>query len=202
MDKKLPLACLFLVFACVLPGVFSQEPESEPVVRTIPDALRRPERGEAPRYPQDLVIGELGRGNAPDAAYRFAGELLKALVSGNAEAPVLAGSGSVLAKNLLEELEDLDPRSFRLGGGRIEADGSVSFMVRFLGPEKTVTGELFLRREGDPGIPVSGESTELAAESRAQANWLLDDLVLEEKKALGQVNDSYRYDFSPYERFY
>ena len=199
MSIKSGIIRLFLGLLVISPLIHPQESadgrsENEAAaVRTIPDTLRRPERGEAPRYPQDLVIGELGRGSAPDAAYRFAGALLTALAAGTKNAPALAESDSVLAKSLLEELKDLGPRSYRLGGGRIEADGSVSFMVRFLGAEESVTGELYLRRRGGPEITEPEEKEEA---------WLLDDLVLEEKKALGEANDSYRYDFSPYERFY
>ncbi|MDR0642874.1 MAG: hypothetical protein LBG07_10490, partial [Treponema sp.] len=32
---------------------------------SIPQVLRQPQRGEAPRYPRDLVIGSLERGNVP-----------------------------------------------------------------------------------------------------------------------------------------
>jgi len=30
----------------------------------------------------------------------------------------------------------------------------------------------------------------------------LDDLILEGKRTLSDIRDSYRYNFSPYERFY
>ena len=155
--------------------IFSQEG----VVSTIPDVLRRPERGEAPRYPRDMVIGELGQGQAPREAYHFAQNLLGALIRGNEAAPDLAA----LTEELLEEISGLEPRTYRLGGGRIEADGTVSFLVRFVGRMESITGELFVR--------------ETESES-----WLLDDLILEERRALTEIRDSYRFDFSPYERFF
>jgi hypothetical protein len=43
---------------------------------------------------------------------------------------------------------------------------------------------------------------ELFVRQEEGGNWILDDLVLEEKKALSEIRDSYRFDFSPYERFY
>ena len=152
--------------------------------QTIPDTLRRPEQGEAPRYPQDIVIGELGRGNASEGAYRFAVNILQALRAGNRNAPVLANSPSALIESLFEQIGSLRPRSYRLGSGRIETDGNISFMVRFLGPEASITGELFIRQAEESGI------------------WLLDDLILEERRPLSEIRDSYHYDFSPYERFY
>jgi hypothetical protein len=155
-------------------GIFPQETNAG----SVPEALRRPEKGEAPRYPQDLVIGAMGPGNAPEEAYRFAQELLLALIKGNA----------VSISNILEEIGSLNPRGYRIGGGRVESDGSVSFLVRFLGSQESITGELFLRHS-DP-------------EQQRETGWLLDDLVLENKKAFAETKESYPFDFSPYERFF
>jgi len=190
--KKTAFILLGLVLLCS--GGFTQEEESVwGQIRTIPDVLRRPERGEAPRYPTDVVIGDLGQGESPDGAYLFAKELLSALVAGNKEAEILKGLGSVLTENIFEEMNDLGSRSYRLGGGRTEADGSVSFMIRFLGSEESITGELYLRQAENP---------EETAELPGGGKWLLDDLILEEKRELTEIRDSYRYDFSPYERFF
>ena len=204
MDKGVKIACFLLgmvfLFPIVFPpGVSSQEADSAGEgqrteapfeARTIPEALRRPERGEAPRYPQDLVIGELGQGDAPEGAYLFALGLLKALMTGSKDDQILAKSPSILTESLLEEINSLEPRSYRLGGGRIEADGNVSFLVRFLGSGESISGELFLRE---------AEKTDGESET---PQWLLDDLILEEKRALVDIKDGYRYDFTPYERFY
>jgi hypothetical protein len=153
---------------------------------TVPEALRIPQRGEAPRYPKDAVIGELGRGRAPEEAYRHARlcleALLSALPSGDREAAPLLKEDKALIDRLLEELEPVEPRQFRLGGGREEDDGTVSFLVRFLGREKGKAGELFL---------LSKDET-----------WLIDDLLLEEEQDLAEIREAYRFDFSPYERFY
>ena len=246
------LGAVFLFSGIFPQRVFSQETkpagEDQKTVtaadtKTIPDALRRPDRGEAPRYPQDVVIGELGQGQAPDGAYRFARDLLEALVQGDKTAPVVAASAPVLTENLLEQISSLQPQTYRIGGGKREEDGNVSFLVRFLGTQESITGELFIHQNVAPAgtadtaptgaAPEGAASTSTdtaptnagAAASVAQsdsppvesdsgsadikpdstqpdARWLLDDLVLEEKRALTEIKDDYRYDFSPYERFF
>jgi hypothetical protein len=172
--------------ACFLLGIsfFSQMITAQDAnigVVPVPESLRRPERGEAPRYPEDLVIGELGQGEAPQGAYLLAQEILSALARGRNDAPVLQRS-SLITEEILEEVGSLGTRSYRIGGGRYEPDGSVSFLVRFIGRTESITGELFVRFETQ--------------------SWLLDDLMLEEKVPLSNLRDSYRYDFTPYERFY
>ena len=196
MGKKLKkarflLSLAFLSLGIFPQGVFSQEGSVQRGQTTIPDILRRPERSESPRYPRDVVIGELGQGESPSEAYQFARELLSALVAGNQDAQILSDSSSVITESLGEEIMSLEPRSYRIGGGRNEPDGSVSFLVRFLGVEESITGELFLRKTESPEV-----------NDAAEARWFLDDLVLEEKRDLTEIKDSYRYDFSPYERFY
>jgi hypothetical protein len=188
MGKGMVTACFLFFLIFLSTGVFPQEEG-----QSIPEALRRPDRGETPRYPQDLVIGELGRGQAPEGAYVFARNLLSALTTGNNEAQVLTDTGSVITESMLEELRSLQPRTFRLGGGRFEPDGSVSFLLRFLGPQESISGELYLRQtqEEAPGGTVE-----------IQARWLLDDLLLEERRSLTEIRGSYRFDFSPYERFF
>ena len=158
---------LFAVFSGAL--IFAQD-------GSVPAAILRPDRAEAPRYPQDLVIGELGQGKAPEGAYRFAFDLVSNLAAGTTT------EAAALTKDLLEEIASLEVRSYRIGGGRTEPDGNVSFLLRFLGQLESITGELFVRLEED--------------------KWVLDDLVLEERRILTEIRDSYRYDFSPYERFF
>ncbi|MDR1420143.1 MAG: hypothetical protein LBI86_07210 [Treponema sp.] len=132
-------------------GSFSQDetvPDPESVSQeaengTIPEALRRPRRGEDPRYPEDMVIGELGRGDAPEEAWRAAGDLLSALVMRSR--PRLSSVDSLTLDNLLGTLDDINAGAFRLGSGRKEPDGSVSFLIRFMGREEWIAGELYLR---------------------------------------------------------
>ena len=204
---RLLLGMVFLFPVFLPPGIFpqetspagaNQESEAPLSASTIPDVLRRPERSEAPRYPEDLVIGRLGQGEAPEAAYLFALTLLQALMAGSKDSPVVASSSSVLTEAILEEIGSLQPRSYRLGGGKIEADGNVSFLIRFVGPEESVTGELYVRQAEE----TSDLSVDKPVSDTGDAHWILDDFVLEEKRPLAEVRDSYRYDFSPYERFY
>ena len=191
MGKSVRIACILLGSGlCFFPpkGVCQ-----EIKTGTIPNALLRPEKGEAPRYPRDLIIGELGQGEAPAEAYQFAKNLLSALVSGSADAPVLTGTASIITGSLIETINSIRPKNYRLGGGRTEADGSVSFLLRFIGAEESITGELFIKQE-------TSEETDM--DKVKTGKWFLDGLILEEIMYLRDLRDSYRYDFSPYERFF
>ena len=180
-------AFFLLAFTLITQQVTSQE---ETGIHPVPDELRRPERSEAPRYPRDLVIGELGQGEVSEGAYLFARNIMSAVTEGRREAQVLENSGYILAESIFNDVSNIRPRSYRLGGGRTEADGCVSFLVRIIGQQESITGELFIRWE-------EAEETDVAG-----AKWLLDDLILEEKRTLADIRDSYRFNFSPYERFY
>ena len=177
--------CVKMVCLLLGLGFFSQmiiPQETDTSVVPVPEVLRRPERGEAPRYPDDLMIGELGQGRAPPAAYQYAQELLSALTRGRNDAPVVQRASSIITEDVFEEIGSINTRSYRIGGGINEPDGSVSFIVRFIGRAESITGELFVRYETQ--------------------TWLLEDLILEGKIPLSDIKDDYRYDFSPYERFY
>lgn len=212
--RLLSFFCMFLFFS-LLAGAQS----------SIPDELLRPKRGESPRYPIDTVIGELGRGAAPDAAYSFANSIATGFLSLNMENPALASVNSVLRESYFSILETIEPRSFRIGGGRTEPDGAVSFLIRFIGKEKGITGELFLRAEtaqtvlsmlpflasedDDAGYPGDEVNSEEEAEAVIVKSWKFDELILEEarnredeeKDAATQL-ERQRFDFSPYERFF
>ena len=180
--------CLFLILILITQGVAAQEAAG---TQPVPEELRRPEPGEAPRYPKDLVIGELGQGDVSDGAYLFARNIISAVTEGRRDAQIFENSGNIIAESIFDEVEILNPKSYRLGGGRTEVDGCVSFLVRIIGPQESITGELFVRWAEADEAEVSGTGS-----------WLLDDLILEEKRVLADIRDSYRYDFSPYERFY
>jgi hypothetical protein len=179
---------------------------------TLPPELHRPQYGEAPRFPEDYWIGELGRGDAGEEAYQFARRFVEDLAGG--------GQAPAHIEAALESLEGLETRNVRIGGGRIEADGSVSFLVRFLGREEALTGEICLRRrEQEPGVEVSeiSETPEVSETSEVSETpetserpgvsetsaWYVDDLILDQRRPLGES----RYgpgseDLTPYERFF
>jgi hypothetical protein len=164
-----------------------QETAEEPVFNqsSIPETLRQPQRGdETPRYPRDAVIGELGRGAASEDAYRYARNLLQGALSLNRESALLAGAAPSQLEELFAGLEPMAPQQYRLGGGREEADGSTSFLFRFMGRDMSMAGELYIRLAGD--------------------TWKLDDIIVEEARALseGGLMNTYKFDFSPYERFF
>jgi len=176
--KRIKTACFLLTLCLIAQNLVSQD------AATAPDSLRMPERGEAPRYPKDLVIGELGQGEASEEAYLFAKNILTAITAGRRDAPVLVNSGFSFTESIFDNIRSIRPRDSRLGGGRNEPDGCVSFLIRIIGQQESITGELFIRQAETSG------------------RWLLDDLILEGKRTLSDIRDSYRYDFSPYERFY
>jgi hypothetical protein len=180
--RKFGKTAFFLLGLCLIAqNLLSQ---NAPNNGAVPDLLLRPERGEAPRYPKDLVIGDLGPGEASEGAYLFARNILTAIAAGRRDASVLANSGFSFSESIFDNVRSIRPRDSRLGGGRNEPDGCVSFLFRIIGQQESITGELFIRPAEGSGI------------------WLLDDLIVEGKRALSEIRDSYRYNFSPYERFY
>jgi len=114
---------------------------------SIPEELLRPRRDEAPRYPIDTVIGTLGRGQAPQEAYDIAKNAAAAFLAGNMNASVFSPVNKVFVESCMGMLDAINPQFYRLGSGREEPDGSVSFLVRFVGREQGITGELFVRFE-------------------------------------------------------
>ncbi|MDR0475453.1 MAG: hypothetical protein LBH43_17500 [Treponema sp.] len=190
---------VFLIIACFLfalagLGFAQDEGNNAGMPRgSIPEDLLRPQRGEAPRYAIDTAIGPLGRGSASQEAYQFARRIAEALLGGNMEAPSLSAMNIDSIESCMSALEPVSPRNFRLGGGRGETDGSVSFLIRFLGREQVITGELYIRREeskADEG-------------GRAQSRWIFEDLILENPKNRTESEKTeQRFDFPPYERFF
>jgi hypothetical protein len=135
----------------------------------------------------------------PAGARQAALEIIAALSAGNREAPALAFIGPMTRGELLLSLEEIRPRSYRVGEGREEPDGSCSFLVRFLGREMGIAGELYLRFR----LPQPEDSEESApAAPPAAGAWVLDDLLLEEKRRLGEIVEEPLFDLPPYERLY
>ncbi|MDR3115809.1 MAG: hypothetical protein LBU25_09855 [Treponema sp.] len=171
-----------LLFALYILGSIPAA-EKEPSGGTsVPDALRRPQRGEAPRYPEDTVIGPLGRGEAAEAAYTLALDLLRALLTENRDALVFQDADPGMVGDYGTALEAIKPQKFRIGSGREEPDGSTSFLVRFVGREQWISGELYLRAE--------------------EGQWKLEELILEEPRDLEEGIEPYPFDYSPYERLF
>jgi len=167
---------------------------------SIPEELLRPKRGESPRYPVDTVIGELGRGGAGDAAYSFASSLAAGFLSGEIGHSGLASVSADLRENYFSVLESIEPDSFRLGSGREEADGAVSFLIRFIGRDQGITGELFVRYVTRQTEEVSEDEVKITT----SGEWTFEDLILEEAKSRDAESKEslQRFDFSPYERFF
>jgi len=162
----------------------------------IPEELLRPGRGEAPRYPIDTVIGELGQGKASASAYAYANTVISALFSGRIDHPAFSSLSASMQTSYMSALDAIGPRSYRIGGGREETDGAVSFMVRFIGREYGITGELFIR--------YVTTQIEVGEEIETIGSWVFEELILEDAKDLEteQQESENRYDFSPYERFF
>ena len=204
MEYRIRNTVYVLLFIFSISTAFSQTDEL--LQRgSIPQELLRPRREEAPRYPVDTVIGPIGQGKAPVEAYGLARRVAAALLAGNINAPVLSPVDKVFLDGCMSALNAVNPRFFRLGGGREEPDGSVSFLVRFAGREQGITGELFIRAE--ERITQSGEETEQAPPSRApivEKRWIFEDLILESPRSREEeiIENRQRYDFSPYERFF
>ncbi|MDR0645143.1 MAG: hypothetical protein LBG05_09645 [Treponema sp.] len=157
----------------------------------VPDNLRKPQKGEAPRYPKDIVIGELGRGEASEEAYVFAKKILSGILRGE----------KVADPGVVENIQSVAPQKFRIAGGR-EEDGSVSFIFRFIGREKWIVGEIYVRFESLQEITVVSDTEQTDSSVIKEAGWKLDDIILDDAKAVGQSAKTYTYDFSPYERFF
>jgi hypothetical protein len=143
----------------------------------LPETLRRPQKGEAPRYPKDTVIGDLALIDVPDAAHNMAKRLLTALVAKDREDSVLAALDTSFLDGVLATIEPLEAQKYRLGGGKTEADGSVSFLLRVIGHQAWVSGELYLKFEHE--------------------TWLVDDLILETPVVFSAPSDT-----PPYERVF
>jgi len=155
-------------------------PQTNEIIQrgSIPQELLRPRREEAPRYPIDTVIGPIGQGQASTEAYGLARRIANALLQGNANSPVLSSVNKGFIGDCMTALNVVNPRFFRLGSGREEPDGSVSFLIRFAGREQGITGELFIRFEErvtnppppppPPKPPASAPVTETEDETDAE----------------------------------
>ena len=134
----------FLFAESEAPNVEPSAAEETKWFGLIPELLLRPTRGEAPRYPVDLVIGELGAGSAGEKAYSSARRVMNAFLSENAEDENLSALVPDTVEEILAMIKEVRSSKYRLGSGRIEVDGAASFLFRFVSAEKSVSGELYL----------------------------------------------------------
>jgi len=176
VEYRIRNAFFALLFIFITGGAFSQT--NELVQRgSIPEELLRPRREESPRYPIDTVIGPIGQGQASAEAYGLARRIAGALLQGNTSASVLSSVNKAFITDCMTALNVVNPRYFRLGSGREEPDGSVSFLIRFAGREQGITGELFIRFEEritnpppPPKPPASAPVTETEDETEGEEN--------------------------------
>ncbi|GMO43179.1 MAG: hypothetical protein Ta2B_23650 [Termitinemataceae bacterium] len=148
----------------------------------IPAVLLRPARGEVMIYPIDAVIGEMGQGESDTVSYNFARSVLgdvQRKVNNSARLSLLTEDAKA---RLFGKIDEVVPRKFRLGGGKIETDGTTSFLFRFIGRESELAGELYLILE--------------------DGKWITDDILSEDVKPLSNGESINAYVFTPYERFY
>jgi hypothetical protein len=105
---------------------------------------------ETPRLPRDYLIGPLGAGNGKSDAYREALRIATELSAGKSIRPFIAKNSSVDERELLDRLSALGQApSVRVGSPAEEAEGGVSYLVRFLGRDASFSGELRLVRAKD-----------------------------------------------------
>jgi len=196
VDYRIGNTFFALLFIFLTNSVFSQTDEL--IQRgSIPEELLRPRREEAPRYPVDIVIGPIGQGKASADAYGLARRVAYALLSGNINSPVLSSVNKVFLEDCMSALNAINPRFFRLGSGREEPDGSVSFLVRFAGRDQGITGELFVRSKDRV---VNSQPDNVPA---TEKYWVFEDVILESPRSReDELEDRQHYDFSPYERFF
>jgi hypothetical protein len=125
----------------------------------------------------------LGQGKAPKEAYEVARRAASALLSGNKSAAVFSPVNKVDLESWMVILNAINPQIYRLGGGREEPDGSVSFLVRFAGRDQGITGELYVRleerrppppREAVPPPPVN--ETEIGSQAEDDSAILSADV--------------------------
>ncbi|MDR0382819.1 MAG: hypothetical protein LBH50_02410 [Spirochaetaceae bacterium] len=174
---------LFLILGLTLSGLcFAQNDGGSSFSGVVPEVLKRPARETEWIYPADAVIGQLGEGEASAAANAYARTVLRNLLRRNEEAPSLKDVDPGQLGDVMTKLGETDPRKVRMGGGRDETDGSVSFLFRFIGRENDLSGELYIRDE--------------------DGNWKTEDIIVNGVQKISRESDAFAAVYTPYERFY
>jgi hypothetical protein len=175
--RKIGFFFVFLVIGAS--AGFSQEGDSV----SIPDAVRRPSRTDMPRYPRDVVIGDLGRGDLSQEDIDYASSVLRALLQGREQSPLFSTLNEGAAEELVGTLQKIRAHKFRIGGGKEIVDGAGSFLFRFIGRDGQIGGAMYF--------------------VRGQSGYTLDDIILEViPEYLLDGEDDPMSDTFPYERFY
>jgi hypothetical protein len=161
---------------------FAQDGGESSFSGVVPEILIRPFRFTEWAYPVDAVIGQLGAGEVSAGANTYARGVLRELMRQNKTADVLKTLSPGVLDEAMSKLAEVTPRKVRMGGGREETDGSLSFLFRFMGSENELSGELYIRADGD--------------------SWKPEDIIFEEPKKLSSGSDAFTFTYTPYERFY
>ena len=160
-------------------------------------------------------------GGATEESYRLARQVAAGLAAGNGKTERVEFPEQKRL-SVLQNIGGLGTRSWRVGGGRDEGDGGYSFLIRFLGRDRSVTGELYLRRPlATPAAADAGETNAVASETSAAtetsgtgnvraavnasgpARWLVDDVLLEGPRSLAEGKyGPAGADMAAYERFF
>ncbi|MDR2343336.1 MAG: hypothetical protein LBD86_02245 [Spirochaetaceae bacterium] len=181
-NKKYIRFLLPLVLLAAKP-CFGQDGGTSSFTGVVPEILTRPSRESGWVYPFDFVIGQLGGGEASDAANAYARGVLRDLMRRDDKADTLKDLGPALLNEAMAKVGEVGPRKVRSGGGREEPDGSVSFLFRFMGGEKELSGELYIRN--------------------AAGAWKTEDVIFETPQNLSSEGGDYGgAEHTPYERFY
>lgn len=155
--------------------------ESPPGPATARPDTAIPSPGEAIRPPRDYAIGPLGSPGDHVESYRAAVDYCRALAAGTLAADAFHRDGAASAAMLKTELSVLGPGiESRVGSPATPQAGSVSYLVRFLGAESSLSGEIQLRVD-DAG------------------HWLVDALFLDYPSPLSA--DGASFDPLVYKRF-
>jgi hypothetical protein len=177
-----PILLSILLFGESVFPSFAQDGETSSFSGVVPEILIRPFRETEWAYPIDAVIGQLGGGEVSSGANGYARGVLRDLMRQNKT----ADSVKTLSPGVLDEAEsklaEVTPRKVRMGGGREETDGAVSFLFRFMGSENELSGELYIRSDGD--------------------SWKTEDIIFETPQKLSSGSDAFTFTYTPYERFY
>ncbi len=155
--------------------------DAKPSIRTMLTDPLLPTGSETPRLPNDFVIGRIGGGDAVQEAYLFVMAFLEALGRNEDVSGLFSENGKEDAASAARLVSAIGPASPRAGSGVFEESGEVSFLVRFVGKERSSQGEVHLVRSG--------------------SSWLVDEFILGEPEADYGADGRARFDPFTYTRF-